>query len=96
MNFGELAKVIWWLVWQSEQTAALPGFSTFLRPCTLVAYVSATPTWHLPHVAGMLARLTVEPGSLAGSTPCAEWQSEQVAAIGRPDLVSARAWVESM
>ena len=58
----------------SSKTTLRPLVSVCFRPCTLLAYTSTTPTWHLPQVCGTLLRLTVE-APPATPTPAAETES---------------------
>ena len=54
------------------------------------------PWWHWPQVSGTFARLTLEVGSVRGSSPCAVWQSVQVAVTVRPLFSSPLPWMLSV
>ncbi len=62
----------------------------------LCSNCSWMPWWQLPQVAGTFARLTLEAGSVRGSTPCAVWQSVQVAVTVRPLFSSPLPWMLSV
>ncbi len=54
------------------------------------------PWWHLPQVAGTLARLTLDSGSVRGSTPWAVWQLVQVAVTVSPLFSRPLPWMLSV
>src|SRR5262245_23477122 len=89
INDGESVSEISCAVWQSEQTGAFLSPCTRSSPCTLLAYISVTPTWQRPHVSGTFRRFTSDTGSFDGRISCGPWQSAQVAATVSPALVTA-------
>ena len=54
------------------------------------------PWWQWPQVWGTFARLTLEAGSVCGSTPWAVWQLVQVAVTVRPLLSRPLPWMLSV
>ena len=83
-------------LWQSLQTGSSLSVFPSSVGWTLCSNCSWMPWWHSPQVAGTFARLTLEAGSVRGSTPCAVWQLVQVAVTVRPLFSSPLPWMLSV
>ena len=53
------------------------------------------PRWQRAQVVATFAGLTLDAGSVCGSSPCAVWQSTQVAVTVRPLSSSPLPWMLS-
>src|SRR5512139_1000520 len=62
----------------------------------LFSNCSWMPLWQFPHVSGTFLGLTVELGSVRGSSRCAVWQFVHMAVTTRPDFRSPLPWILSV
>ena len=74
--------------WQSAHTGSSLFVWVTSVEWTLAVNSSKMPRWHCAQVRAMLARLTLERGSEAGSSWCAVWQSAQSAVTVSPLSIS--------
>ena len=90
------ARVIVCALWQSLQTGSclsvLPSSAWWM----LFSNCSWIPWWQRPQVCGTFLRLTLESGSVRGSTAWAVWQPVQVAVTVRPLFSRPLPWMLSV
>ena len=83
-------------VWQSAQTGAVSLPAALVVPWMPTLYLSRTPEWHDPQVAGMFARNDRAVVSSVPRMSCLPWQSAQAgAAAARPAFSLAHEWMLS-